>query len=596
MQSENKLCVVLLFGGMSSEHEVSRVSVGNFVNNIDRTKYEVLAVGITKEGRWLYTEATAAQMADGSWEELAGNMPCILSPDRADHGMVLFTPEGHVEKLHVDVVIPVLHGLWGEDGTVQGLLELAGIPYVGCGVLASAACMDKGVANALFEANDIPHTKWLAANRWQIESDLEGVCAGVEAKLGWPVFVKPANAGSSVGISKVSNREELKKAIALALENDRKVVFEAFVDGQEVECAVIGSDPAVATRPGEILAGAEFYTYDDKYKNGVSQTVIPAHLPEEKLDEALGTVGHLRMDFGHGEKEFWHTWWPHNEDRFNTPEFKEVLQRFVDDLRQTGLLKNLGAMDAYCWQHGGSITEDRRSYGYIAETENYRFCLRCTPFPGEYQGYLYCYDLCQQEMYRQEHPVVGRVTFASGEQQEFTDSKALLQAIREELPFRSTTGFRFETLTDDPEVKKAVDDILLDFAGEDNSRRTCNYGLTETGKQALRKAADPSIPHTYAWFVMADTNTPQEIIRQDLTLEEAIQIYQDSNTSEKRLGVIKDGIATVDFVHFQSGEQQFFTDHEKLESFRSDLVVAEAMERLYQQLNQPDIGIRMGEM
>ena len=107
---------------------------------------------------------------------------------------------------------------------------------------------------------------------------------------------------------------------------------------------------------------------------------------EEKLDEALGTVGHLRMDFGHGEKEFWHTWWPHNEDRFNTPEFKEVLQRFVDDLRQTGLLKNLGAMDAYCWQHGGSITEDRRSYGYIAETENYRFCLRCTPFPGEYQG------------------------------------------------------------------------------------------------------------------------------------------------------------------------------------------------------------------
>ena len=292
MQSENKLCVVLLFGGMSSEHEVSRVSVGNFVNNIDRTKYEVLAVGITKEGRWLYTEATAAQMADGSWEELAGNMPCILSPDRADHGMVLFTPEGHVEKLHVDVVIPVLHGLWGEDGTVQGLLELAGIPYV---------------ANALFEANDIPHTKWLAANRWQIESDLEGVCAGVEAKLGWPVFVKPANAGSSVGISKVSNREELKKAIALALENDRKVVFEAFVDGQEVECAVIGSDPAVATRPGEILAGAEFYTYDDKYKNGVSQTVIPAHLPEEKLDEvktyaamaytALGCEGLARCDF-----------------------------------------------------------------------------------------------------------------------------------------------------------------------------------------------------------------------------------------------------------------------------------------------------------
>ena len=212
MQSE-KMCVVLLFGGMSSEHEVSRVSVGNFVNNIDREKYEVLTVGITKEGRWLYTEATAAQMADGSWEELAGNMACVISPDRADHGMILFTPEGHVEKVHVDVVIPVLHGLWGEDGTVQGLLELAGIPYVGCGVLASAVCMDKAVANAMFDASGIPHTKWLSATRWEIECDPEGVCDGVIAKLGWPIFVKPANAGSSVGITKAHNREELNLSL-----------------------------------------------------------------------------------------------------------------------------------------------------------------------------------------------------------------------------------------------------------------------------------------------------------------------------------------------------------------------------------------------
>ena len=305
--SEHKMSVVVLFGGMSSEHEVSRVSAGTFVDQLDCQRYELLTIGITKEGRWLYTEADSAQMADGSWEELPGNMPCVLSPDRADHGLILFTPAGQVEKVHVDVVIPVLHGLWGEDGTVQGLLELAGIAYVGCGVLASSVCMDKAVANALFEANGVPHTKWVAANRWEIEKDLEGVCAGVEQKLGWPVFVKPANAGSSVGISKVSSRDELKKAIDLALENDRKVVFEAFVDGQEVECAVIGSDPAVATRPGEILAGAEFYTYDDKYKNGVSQTVIPAHLPEAKLDEvktyaamaytALGCEGLARCDF-----------------------------------------------------------------------------------------------------------------------------------------------------------------------------------------------------------------------------------------------------------------------------------------------------------
>lgn len=147
-------------------------------------------------------------------------------------------------------------------------------------------------------------------------------------------------------------------------------------------------------------------------------------------------------------------------------------------------------------------------------------------------------------------------------------------------------GCRIEELERLDGRKFALDLILNHLEG-----RITPYGVVYD-----RKAADPSIPHTYAWFVMADTNTPQEIIRQDLTLEEAIQIYQDSNTSEKRLGVIKDGIATVDFVHFQSGEQQFFTDHEKLESFRSDLVVAEAMERLYQQLNQPDIGIRMGEM
>ena len=170
--SEHKMSVVVLFGGMSSEHEVSRVSAGTFVDNLDRSRYEVITVGITKEGRWLYTEATAEQMADGSWEELPGNMPCVISPDRADHGMILFTPAGQGAKLPEDVVLPPLHGLWGEDGTVQGLLELAGIPYVGCGVLASSVCMDKAVANALFEANGVPHTKWVAANRWEIESDL----------------------------------------------------------------------------------------------------------------------------------------------------------------------------------------------------------------------------------------------------------------------------------------------------------------------------------------------------------------------------------------------------------------------------------------
>ena len=206
-----------------------------------------------------------------------------------------------------DCVFLGLHGIDGEDGKIQAALELLGVPYTGSGPLGSAMAMDKAVANALFDAAGIPHTKWLSACRWEIESDLDGVCDGAIAKLGWPIFVKPANAGSSVGITKAHDRDELKQAIALALENDHKVVFEAFVDGHEVECAVIGSDPAVATRPGEILAGAEFYTYDDKYKNGVSQVVIPARLSEEKLDEvktyaamaytALNCEGLARCDF-----------------------------------------------------------------------------------------------------------------------------------------------------------------------------------------------------------------------------------------------------------------------------------------------------------
>lgn len=318
---------------------------------------------------------------------------------------------------------------------------------------------------------------------------------------------------------------------------------------------------------------------------------------DEGQDTALGTVGHLRMNFGPGGKGFYHTWWPHNGDRFNTPEFKEALQEFVDAIRQSGPLKDLSAMSSYCWRNGGELTKNDRIYGFIAETEHYRFCLRCTPRPGEYQGYLYCYDLRQQELARQNR-LVGRVTFASGEKQEFTDAGLYLQAIREELPFRDTTGFRHETLTDDPQVRKAADDILLDFAGEENPRRACNYGLTEAGKQALRDTADPSKPHTYAWFVMTDCGAPEEQIHRDLTLEEAVQLYRDSDRPEKRLGVTKDGVATVDLVRSLEWEQQFFDDCRRLESFRDDPVVSKAVETLRQELEQtvPQEDITMGGM
>ena len=283
MNTNSKLRVALFFGGVSSEHDVSCVSASAWLRALGQKpcadKYEVFPVGITKDGRWLACRPTPETMADGSWEQ-GDCTPCVLSPDRKDHGIWLLK-DGRAELVHIDICAPVMHGKNGEDGTIQGLFELARIPYVGCGVLGSAVCMDKAVANALMDA------------------------AGV------PIFVKPANAGSSVGISKVADRAALEKGVEIALREDDKVVFEEFVDAQEVECAAIGNpdDPSTVstTRPGEILAGAEFYTYDDKYKNGVSQTVIPAHLSEEKLDEvraearkaylALGCSGLSRCDF-----------------------------------------------------------------------------------------------------------------------------------------------------------------------------------------------------------------------------------------------------------------------------------------------------------
>ena len=285
MQSE-KMCVVLLFGGMSSEHEVSRVSVGNFVNNIDREKYEVLTVGITKEGRWLYTEATAAQMADGSWEELAGNMACVISPDRADHGMILFTPEGHVEKVHVDVVIPVLHGLWGEDGTVQGLLELAGIPVVGCGVLASALCMDKDVAHRLVQAAGVavPPSILFRAG--------EGLDTLPErtASLTYPLFVKPARAGSSFGITKVEEPGVLAEAVTAALAHDSKVVIEEAVPGFEVGCAVLGNEVLTVGHVDEIELSGGFFNYTEKYGLITSSIHMPARISQEKETEIQVTA------------------------------------------------------------------------------------------------------------------------------------------------------------------------------------------------------------------------------------------------------------------------------------------------------------------
>ncbi|MEE0800666.1 MAG: D-alanine--D-alanine ligase family protein [Gemmiger sp.] len=311
-QVQGKIRVGLLFGSRSSEHEISCISAAAWASALAEMpdRYEVIAIGITKQGRWFRFDGPVDAIRDGSWENDPALVPCVISPDCGDHGLLVHGPDG-CQVIRLDVVAPVLHGKNGEDGTIQGLLELAGIPYVGCGVLGSAVCMDKAVANTIMDASGVPHCRWCYATRDEAERSEASLLTRVESLLPYPIFVKPANAGSSVGITKAHDRAELAKAVQVALREDDKVVFEEFIDGQEVECAAIGNpdDPAtvMATRPGEILAGAEFYTYDDKYKNGVSQVVIPARLSEEKLDEvrdiavraflALGCTGLSRCDF-----------------------------------------------------------------------------------------------------------------------------------------------------------------------------------------------------------------------------------------------------------------------------------------------------------
>ena len=233
MNETKKLRVALFFGGVSSEHEVSCVSASTWLRALAQApcadRYEVFPVGITKQGRWLACSPTPEAMADGSWEKGADCTPCVLSPDRTDHGIWLLK-DGTAELVHIDICAPVMHGKNGEDGTIQGLFELARIPYVGCGVLGSAVCMDKAVANTIMDAAGVPHCKWASAIRAELEGDHKTLLDSIEQRLGYPIFVKPANAGSSVGITKATDRAVLEQAVVTALKEDDKVVFEEFID------------------------------------------------------------------------------------------------------------------------------------------------------------------------------------------------------------------------------------------------------------------------------------------------------------------------------------------------------------------------------
>jgi D-alanine-D-alanine ligase len=332
-----KLRVGILFGGRSGEHEVSLLSAASVLSAIDKEKYEVVPIGITKEGRWLTAEHAENLLEGKPIHEprhlragdpettpgaavLAQGESVVVPPEpvHRDHGLVPFQSDAGLARrasdraINVDVIFPVLHGTFGEDGTIQGLLELADIPYVGAGVLGSAAGMDKDIMKSLFIASEIPIVKHVTILRDAWEKEPKKAQKLVESKLKYPVFVKPANLGSSVGISKVHNRKELGPAIDEAAKFDRKIVIEQGVGGtkekaREIECSVLGNDEPVASVPGEIVPSKEFYDYTAKYLDEGSQLIIPAKLTKAetkrvqelavKAFQAVDCSGLARVDF-----------------------------------------------------------------------------------------------------------------------------------------------------------------------------------------------------------------------------------------------------------------------------------------------------------
>ncbi len=300
------LSVCILFGGVSPEHEVSLRSAESVLNNIDESKYNVFPVGITKEGKWiLYGGKDYSDLPSGRWLTHPDNRQAAISPIR---GQGLLTFEGDcVVRQQIDVVFPVLHGENGEDGTIQGLLQLAGIPYVGPHVAASAVAMDKTLTKLVVDQAGITQAAWNLVRRSDMGSRMEGTLDALEARFAYPMFVKPAGTGSSVGVSKATEREDLKKALLEAGKYDDKVLVEEFIRGREIEVAVMGNESPVASVCGEIDSGADFYDYDAKYITDTSVSYIPARIPEDvaetvrdtavKVYKAIGCQGLSRVDF-----------------------------------------------------------------------------------------------------------------------------------------------------------------------------------------------------------------------------------------------------------------------------------------------------------
>jgi len=300
-----KIRVGVLFGGRSGEHDVSLQSAASVINALDRAKYEIVPIGITREGQWRVGSG-AVQLLP---QVLENGDPVTPSVDPAGPKLLPLAGAGSApnSRLEVDVVFPVLHGTYGEDGTVQGLLELADIPYVGAGVLASATGMDKDVMKRLFRDAGLPVVPWELVRRADWEKHPAAVRQRIERKMRYPLFVKPVNLGSSVGISKVHRRPELPAAMNLAAQYDRKILVEKGVDAREIECSVLGNDSPQASLPGEVVPVNEFYDYEAKYIKEGSDLIIPAPLTKRQTKrvqelavrafQAIDGAGMGRVDF-----------------------------------------------------------------------------------------------------------------------------------------------------------------------------------------------------------------------------------------------------------------------------------------------------------
>ena len=295
--------IAIVFGGRSAEHEISVASAQSVLAALDPERYDVLPIGIDKDGRWHHVPSLPEPPSPDELSAVSGGQQVVLSPERGDPAVL--ADDGTRREL--DVVFPLLHGPYGEDGTIQGMLELAGIPYVGAGVLASAVGMDKAIQKVLFRAAGLPLVAHEVVHEREWQDDREGVEARAAA-LDLPVFVKPATLGSSVGITKVKNVDDLARAIEEALSYARKALVEQAMEGaREIECAVLGNDDPVASLPGEILPGGEFYDYRAKYLDQGTRLEVPADLPTSVVDEiqrmavaafrAIDCAGMARVDF-----------------------------------------------------------------------------------------------------------------------------------------------------------------------------------------------------------------------------------------------------------------------------------------------------------